>query len=87
MTAKPVRLSPAQQHVLDRMREGWTLRSGMGAPPRLWHADSGGCEFTHTAVVRALVRRGLIVMHDRFPGPDTYTLAPDRAAPEGTPCD
>lgn len=81
------KLSPAMQHVLDRMREGWTLTRGtssLSTGAYLKHAPVNGKRGwarVRSNTVFALEARDLIVEHYGYPEA-TYTLA---AAPEATP--
>ena len=78
MNRKP--LSPAMQHVLDRMTEGWALgRSstvldgGLCWLQKNGVGQGGPCEDVKRATVDALHDRGLILYHYAFPSA-TYTL-------------
>jgi len=53
-------LSKAQQYVLDRMREGWTLKRSYTAP-WYWLLRGNLAESVRTATIDALIKRGYIL--------------------------
>lgn len=68
-----MKLSNAQQHVIDRMKQGWQLGNSMTIGGRFW-IQSGGCgsggpsEDVNANTVQALVKRRLIdVDKQKFP--------------------
>lgn len=78
------KLSPAQQHIMDRMRDGWGLgKSQQGA--RMWlqrgGVGSGGAtEDVAFSSVYVLYKRGLLTFHYAFPTSE-YRLAESKEKP------
>lgn len=75
----PQTVSPAMQHVLDRMRTGWQLGQSITMDGRYW-LQQGGCgkggasETVNASTAHALYKRGLIVRDvHKFPL-QTYRL-------------
>jgi hypothetical protein len=70
---KRVTLTPSQQRVVDRMREGWELGKGMGGDGSFWLQRNGlgrggENETVHASTAHALYTRGVIeVARDRYP--------------------
>ena len=87
MSPKSAKLSPAMQHVLDRMDEGWTLHlfgAGGFAPEGWLYFRRGMVDERHERVnvltVRALTRRKRVVSRGDLFSP-TFSLI--RAASGG----
>lgn len=84
MSPKSAKLSPAMQHVLDRMDEGWTLHENVlntVIEGRAWleSPQTGiGHEPVNLNTLNALCQRGLLAEHPSWP---TYTYS--RAAATG----
>ena len=60
----PTKLSAAQQRILERMGEGWELRSSrMG---RVWLERNGEREPVHHTTLRVLAHHGVLVRETPF---------------------
>ena len=68
-----MKISPLQQHIINRLEEGWSLGFGSGISPRVWLqrdgvGRGGPTEDVNKGSFFALLRRGVIHQtKDGFP--------------------
>ncbi len=79
-------LTKPQQHVVDQMRQGWTLRSDMNMQLRVWLqrgtlGDGGDMETVHRGTFSALLRLKVIrLVKRKYPTVEWELAGPGASA-------